>query len=98
MSNSIKYGGDGCTISIDLEKQGANSCLKVFNSGQPVSEENRPLVFSPSRRSRKGDQARSQGLGLGLRFVKEIIKEQGGDICYEAQNNGSNFVITLPHG
>ncbi|OGP69240.1 MAG: hypothetical protein A2Z73_05760 [Deltaproteobacteria bacterium RBG_13_60_28] len=98
LSNSIKHGGDGCTIIIDLGEQGANSCLRVFNSGQPVSEENRPLAFSPSRRSRKGDQAGSRGLGLGLRLVKEIINEQGGDICYEAQNNGSNFVITLPHG
>jgi signal transduction histidine kinase len=97
MSNGIKHGGDGCTIIIDLEEEGAKSCMKVFNSGQPISEENQPLVFSSSRRPRKGDQSRDRGLGLGLRLVKEIINEQGGDICCEALSNGSNFVITLPH-
>lgn len=98
LSNGIKHGGPGCTIIIDLEEQGANSYLKVFNSGQPESDENQPLRFSSSRRSHKRDQDESQGLGLGLRLVKEIIKEQGGDIWCEPQHNGSNFVITLPHG
>lgn len=97
LSNGIKHGGDGCTIIIDLEDRGANFCLQVFNSGQPVPEENQPLLFSHSRRPEKGDGARGQGLGLGLRLVKEILKEQGGDLWYEPKNDGSNFVITLPN-
>jgi len=96
MSNGIDHGGDGCTIVIDLEEQGANSCLKVFNRDQSEPEKNRTVRVASSRRARKGEQAK--GLGLGLRLVKEIIKEQGGDICYEPQANGSNYVITLPHG
>ena len=98
MSNGINYGGDGCTIVIDLEEQGAKSRLKVFNSTQPEPEENQTLRFSSSRRARKREQAKGQGLGVGLRLVKEILQEQGGDIWCEPQHNGSNFVITLPHG
>ncbi|MDD2903692.1 MAG: hybrid sensor histidine kinase/response regulator [Syntrophales bacterium] len=92
--NGIKYGGDGCTITIDLEERGANCCLKVRNSGGQVFEENQPLLFPGSRQVIKGDGAR--GLGLGLRLVKDIIKEQGGDIWYEPRGDGSNFVISLP--
>jgi signal transduction histidine kinase len=36
------------------------------------------------------------GMGLGLSLVKKIIRKQGGDIWYEAKENGSNFVFTLP--
>jgi signal transduction histidine kinase len=97
LSNGIKHGGDGCTIVIDLEDRGANCCLQVFNSGRTAPEEDQPLLFSGSRRAEKGNGTRSQRLGLGLRLVKEIIKEQGGDIWYEPKNDGSNCVITLPH-
>lgn len=95
LSNGIKYGGEGCTITIDLEERGANCCLKVWNSGGQVFEENQPLLFPGSRHVIKEDGAR--GLGLGLRLVKDIIKEQGGDIWYEPKGDGSNFVISLPH-
>lgn len=95
LSNGIKHGGDGCTIVIDLEERGANCHLKVYNSGDPVPEENRALLFSRTRRRAKDNK--SQGLGLGLYLVRDIMKEFGGDIWYEAQNGGSNFVITFPN-
>ncbi|MHB8068794.1 MAG: sensor histidine kinase [Desulfobaccales bacterium] len=97
LSNGIKYGGDGCTIVIDLEERGAHYHLKVGNSSSLKSEEQRSMLFSHSKSGAKGGKTRSQGLGLGLRLVKDIIKEQGGDLWYEAKNSGSNFVITLPH-
>ena len=75
MSNGIKYGGDGCTIIVDLEERGDNCCLKVWNSGGQVFEERQPLLFPGSRHVFKGEGAR--GLGLGLHLVKDIIKEQG---------------------
>ena len=96
LSNGIKHGGDGCTIVIDLEEQGAHYRLKVCNSSTFRPEENRSMLFSHSRRPGKEDKIRGQGLGLGLRLVTDIIKEHGGDLWYEAKNNGSDFVITLP--
>jgi len=97
LSNGIQHGGDGCTIVIDLEDRGANCCLQVFNSGRQVLEENQPVLFPGSRRAQKGDGPRRQGLGLGLRLVKEIMKEQGGDLWFEPKHDGSNYVISLPH-
>jgi len=97
LSNAIKHGGDGCTVVINLKDRGANCSLQVFNSGTPVLEENQSLLFSNFKRAGMGDRGRDQGLGLGLRLVKDIIREHGGDIRYEPKHDGSNFVITLPH-
>ena len=37
-----------------------------------------------------------EGVGMGLFLTKEIISQHGGDIWYEAKDNGSDFVFTLP--
>jgi len=97
LSNGIKHGGEGSTIVIDLEEQGANFRLKVCNSSSFVPEENRSMLFAHSSCPGKGGKTRGQGLGLGLRFVKGIIKEHGGDLLHEAKNNGTDYIITLPH-
>ncbi len=96
VSNGIKHGGDRCTIIIDLEERGGQYHLKVGNSSS-LSSKDRTMLFSHTKGAGKRDKTRGQGLGLGLRLIKDIIKEHGGDLWYEAKNNGSDFVITLPH-
>ena len=95
INNGIKYGGRGCTIVVDFETQGSACRLQVFNTGQTVPEASRPMLFSPIR-SMRPSKNRRQGLGLGLSLSRDIIQNYGGDIWYEAQKDGSNFVISLP--
>ena len=95
INNGIKYGGRGCTIVVDLETQGSACRLQVYNTGQTVPEASRPMLFSPIR-SMRPSKNRRQGLGLGLSLSRDIIQNYGGDIWYEAQKDGSNFVISLP--
>jgi len=95
INNGIKYGGRGCTIVVDFETQGSACRLQVFNTGQTVPEASRPMLFSPTR-SMRLSKNRRQGLGLGLSLSRDIIQNYGGDIWYEAQKDGSNFVISLP--
>ncbi len=95
INNGIKHGGDGCTIVVDFETQGSTCHLNVYNTGQTVPEASRPMLFSPIR-SMRPSKHRRQGLGLGLFLSREIIQNYGGDIWYEAQKDGSNFVMSLP--
>jgi two-component system, sensor histidine kinase and response regulator len=95
INNGIKYGGRGCTIVVDFETQGSACRLNVYNTGQTVPEARRPMLFSPIRRMRSSKNRR-QGLGLGLSLSRDIVQNYGGDIWYEAQKDGSNFVMSLP--
>ena len=95
INNGIKHGGRGCTIRLDLENQGSTCRLKVYNTGQTVPEASRPRLFSPIRSIRPAKNRR-QGLGLGLCLSRDIIQSYGGDLWYEVQRNGSNFVMSLP--
>ena len=96
LNNAIKYGGTGCCIVINLEMQGSKCRLHVYNTGAPIPEDYRPLLFSKQLRlARKGKKGHA-GLGLGLYLSRDLIKNHGGDIWYEPKVDGSNFVISLP--
>ena len=95
IDNSVKYGGRNCTIVVDYETKGAASRLTVYNTGETVPEARRSMLFSPIR-SMRSPQDRRQGLGLGLCLSRDIMQNYGGDLWYEAQRNGSTFVVSLP--
>ena len=41
-------------------------------------------------------EERADGTGLGLYLIHKVIQKLGGEIWYEAKENGSNFVFILP--
>jgi two-component system sensor histidine kinase/response regulator len=94
--NAIQYGGSGCTISFGFEKHATHYKLNVYNNGKPIPEECQSHLFTKFTRISEGNNGNSHGTGLGLYLIKEIIQKHGGDIWYEAKENGSNFVFTLP--
>jgi DNA-binding response OmpR family regulator len=91
--NGIRHGGRGCTIVIDWEKQGNHWCLNVYNSGKPVPEAECSMLFSDSRKTRRG---KGDGMGIGLYLSRDIVTRHGGDLFYEPRQDGANFVVSLP--
>jgi signal transduction histidine kinase len=98
VNNAIRHGGAGCTIVIDWQKQGSNCRLNVHNTGKPVPEEYRSLLFSDFAKKMRRAQGSGEGMGLGLYLSRDIVSQYGGDLHYEPRQDGSNFVMTLPHG
>jgi signal transduction histidine kinase len=98
VNNGIKHGGDGCTIVIDWQGQGNDCRLNVYNTGKPVPEEYRSLLFSKFAKKMRRAKGPGGGLGLGLSLSRDIITKHGGNILYEPRQDGSNFVVTLPQG
>lgn len=92
--NAIKYGGHGCTIAFGYEDHGSFYRLNVYNTGTLIPEEKRSVLFT--RFGRVEGEAVREGVGMGLFLTKEIINRHGGDIWYEAKDNGNDFVFTLP--
>ena len=95
-TNAIKYGSRGCTISFGLESHESYYRLNVFNSGEPIVEKDQKKLFNRFGRIRTEKTPVLDGIGLGLFFSREIIRAHGGEMWYEAQTDGSNFVFTLP--
>ena len=94
-TNAVKYGGMGCTISFGFEQHESHYRLNVYNSGRPISEEDRGKLFGRFERIEPLAGPTPDSVGLGLYLCREIILEHGGEIWYEARPDGSNFVFTI---
>ncbi len=98
LRNAVKYGDKEGMITIGFGDRSSCYRLNVFNSGKPISEEDRERLFIKSMGHMNGQDGkrRAGGTGLGLYLVNKVIRKLGGEIWYEAKENGSNFVFTLP--
>ena len=71
--------------------------IKVKDNGSGIAEEYQAKIFEKFFRIPQGDQHNIKGYGLGLSYVKEIVRTHGGNIIVEsARGNGSSFIITIP--
>lgn len=95
-SNAIKYGGKGCTIDFGFEDHGSYYRLNVYNSGTPVPVEQHHKLFTKFGRIKNNENSGPDGMGLGLYLIKEILQAHGGDIWYESEPGGSNFIFIIP--
>ena len=79
------------TISIKTWRHQDSVGFNIEDSGKGISEEQQPQLFTPFLSSK------SEGMGLGLYFCREIVKDLGGSIeYYPAALGGAGFKITLP--
>jgi signal transduction histidine kinase len=98
LKNAIKYGDKEGLIALGFEDQGSCYRLNVHNSGRPIPEEYRGKLFTKFMGNGISENVKevAGGTGLGLYLIKKVIQRLGGEIWYEAKQDGSNFVFTLP--
>ena len=83
LDNAIKYGPDGATIAIRVERIGNRGLLAVADEGPGIPSEHRERVF---HRFFRVDEARSRergGAGLGLAIAKWAVDIHGGQITVD---------------
>jgi len=86
-----KYTNKYSRVSISLQREGKDAVISVFNPGPEIPEEAKDKIYQLgySTKRSKGHH----GKGLGLYFVKEIIKGYEGDISYQNIHSVSNTYI-----
>ena len=80
LDNAIKYGPDGSTVAMRVERVGDAGLLAVADRGRASPPEHRERIFN---RFFRVDEARSRergGAGLGLAIAKWAVEIHGGRI------------------
>ncbi|MFA1713809.1 ATP-binding protein [Peribacillus frigoritolerans] len=69
--------------------------FKVADTGPGIPQKYQTVIFKPGFTS-KYDNFGTPSTGIGLSYVKEVVKELGGDILFENSFDGAVFSIKLP--
>lgn len=108
MVNAVKYSKEKGTIHMDLEildhpdisgldPSLTYASITIADEGKGVDDEDLPKIFLPFKRILKLDNAKTEGYGIGLNFVKHLVKEHRGILrTSRNEKGGMTFTIILP--
>ena len=96
VENAIKYNHPLGQVTVTAYQRNKHVYLSVEDTGSGIPKELRERVFEPFFR---GDKSRSRelgGVGLGLAFVREIVRVHDGSICIKSgKTGGTIFEVTF---
>lgn len=97
IDNAIKYTPSGGRVTIFLKNDNMKVEFKVRDSGIGIPESNVKRLFTKFYRSENAIRTQTEGSGLGLFIVKNIIEKHGGKVEVESEEGkGSTFSFYLP--
>lgn len=96
-SNSMKYTPNGGKISISIKRIDKHLEIAVSDTGYGIPARQKDRVFSKFFRADNIIPIETDGTGLGLYIVKELLEKVGGQIRFESEENeGSTFYVSMP--
>ena len=96
VENAIKYNHPLGQVTVTAYQRNKHVYLSVEDTGSGIPRELRERVFEPFFRVDKSRSRELGGVGLGLAFVREIVRVHDGSICIKSgKTGGTIFEVTF---
>ncbi len=96
VENAIKYNHPLGQVTVTAYQRNKHVYLSVEDTGSGIPKELRERVFEPFFRVDKSRSRELGGVGLGLAFVREIVRVHDGSICIKSSKTGGTiFEVTF---
>ena len=96
VENAIKYNHPLGQVTVTAYQRNKHVYLSVEDTGSGIPKELRERVFEPFFRVDKSRSRELGGVGLGLAFVREIVRAHDGSICIKSgKTGGTTFEVTF---
>ena len=96
VENAIRYNHPLGQVTVTAYQRNKHVYLSVEDTGSGIPKELRERVFEPFFRVDKSRSRELGGVGLGLAFVREIVRVHDGSICIKSgKTGGTIFEVTF---
>lgn len=95
LSNAIKYTPPHGHIAIELQQNGNDVFLDMYDSGAGVSDSAKPYLFEWFFTGPRPSESIMVGTGMGLAIAQEYAQQHNGKISLIESPKGAHFRLTL---
>ncbi|HEX2349423.1 MAG TPA: PAS domain S-box protein [Ktedonobacterales bacterium] len=101
LSNALKFTNEGeITVTVRVTgDHGDQAQLEVRDTGVGIPPDDLPYIFERFYRAQNAHTLASEGTGIGLALVQELVRLHGGTVQVSSMlSKGSAFTVTIPVG
>jgi two-component system, OmpR family, phosphate regulon sensor histidine kinase PhoR len=95
LTNAWKYSGDDKQISLEARTAGRWIELLVHDNGIGIERAERGAIYEQFQRGRRARDTGAPGVGLGLAFVRAIVRGHKGKLDFVSKPGDTMFRIRL---
>ena len=95
--NALRYTDSGGHVDVTLEVRGEHAVVEIGDSGIGIAPEYLERIFDRFWRSPAAKERVSDGSGVGLALVSELVRAHDGRVAVESEpGHGTTFSVSLP--
>jgi signal transduction histidine kinase len=97
LANAARYTEPGGAIALTVHRTGAEVAIEVADTGVGIPPDMQSQVFDLFAQVERS-HGPTEGLGIGLALVRQLVALHGGGICLKESTvgQGSTFLVRLP--
>ncbi len=97
VDNAVKYSSRAAVVRVSAEGDDERVVISVADNGVGIPRREQRRIFDKFYRVTMGNRHDTRGYGLGLYYVKSIVKQHGGHVELTSDvGSGSCFTLHLP--
>lgn len=99
LDNACKYSSGAPDITVTTEQAEGAMLISIEDKGIGMTPETQRRIFDKFYREQGGNIHNVKGFGLGLAYVRTIVRKHGGSVQVKSEpGKGSTFTLRLPYG
>lgn len=97
LENALKFSPDGGLVRVHVDVDEDTLTIHVDDEGIGIDPGDEEQIFERFFQSgERGDRRGYGGLGIGLYIVRQLVREQGGEVTAHRLSKGTRMRITVP--